>query len=101
MSAAPFSFPIGDIKTDGHRASDGEVAVGGDPHTQQTLKKRVSKAGLDHSPQLLSSAFLPHYCCHGQRGPLPPTGIYHLKERNVNEVEYKWNKTRINMFNID
>lgn len=22
MSAAPFSFPIGDIKTDGHRASD-------------------------------------------------------------------------------
>lgn len=38
MSAAPFSFPIGDIKTNGHWASDGEVAVGGDPHTQQTLK---------------------------------------------------------------
>lgn len=38
MSAAPFPFPIGDIKINGHWASNGEVAVGGDPHTQQTLK---------------------------------------------------------------
>lgn len=34
MSAAPFSFPIGDIKTNGHGTSDGDVVVGGDPHTQ-------------------------------------------------------------------
>lgn len=38
MSAAPFPFPIGDIKTNTHWVSDGAVAVGGDPHTQQTLK---------------------------------------------------------------
>lgn len=38
MSAAPFPFPIGDIKTNTHWVSDGAVAVRGDPHTQQTLK---------------------------------------------------------------
>lgn len=37
VSAASFPLPVGNIKTDGHRTVGGEVAVGGNSHTQQTL----------------------------------------------------------------
>lgn len=38
VSAAPFPFPVGDIKTNRHRPADGQVAVRGNPHAQQTLE---------------------------------------------------------------
>lgn len=42
MSAAPFPLAVGDVKTDRHRTSDGQVAVGRHPHAKQTLEEETT-----------------------------------------------------------
>lgn len=54
VSAASFPLPIGDVETDGHRPTDGQVAVGGDSHAQQTLAGgRGVNVRLEEIPQRL------------------------------------------------
>lgn len=46
VSAAPLPLPVGDVKTNGHGPSDGQVAVGGDPHAQQALQRKTQSLVL-------------------------------------------------------
>lgn len=53
MSAAPLPLPVRHVKTNGHGSTDGEVAVDGDPHTQQALEqKRCGDERLLQAPSL-------------------------------------------------
>lgn len=40
VSAASFPFPVRDVKANGHRPTDREVAVRGNSDTQQTLERQ-------------------------------------------------------------
>ena len=42
MCAAAFPLAIGDVQTDRHGPTHRPVAVGGDPHTQQTLQRKTT-----------------------------------------------------------
>lgn len=59
VGAASFPLPVGDVQTDGHGPADGRVAVGRNPHAQQTLGRRhrgvsiTSRLRLGQCPQTI------------------------------------------------
>ena len=43
VCAAALPLAVGDVQTDGHGPTDGPVAVGGNPNTQQPLQRKATR----------------------------------------------------------